>query len=89
MKEHVVQVRGQVALVQHVQVTIMTARRKVEDVWKKETNALQQLFNCLRTKLHNKKTQYLFLLRHHHLQTALLCGRSLCRLTWTDDALKR
>ena len=37
-REHVAQVRRQVALVQHMQVTIMTARRKVENVWKEETN---------------------------------------------------
>ena len=42
-KEHVSQVPRQVALVQHMQVTIMTARRKMEDAWREETNALWQL----------------------------------------------
>ena len=41
-KEHFTQLRRQVALVQHMQVTIVTARRWVEDEWREETLVLQQ-----------------------------------------------
>ena len=42
-KEHFPQLRQQVALVQHMQVTMVTARRKVEENWREEAVALQQL----------------------------------------------
>ena len=41
-REHFTQLRRQVALVQHMQVTIVSARRRVEDEWREETLVLQQ-----------------------------------------------
>ena len=76
----------QVALVQHMLVTIMTARRKVEDAWRAETNALRQ-FQQLESDVAQQVDTVLTLAPPP--PPPLLCGRSLCRLTWTDDALKR
>ena len=42
-KEHFAQLRRQVAVVQHMQVTLVTARRIVEENWREEAVALQQL----------------------------------------------